>query len=167
MIVFAANWDQILLGQRHLDNRRLVHCERLKQLWTVPNGLWMLHNDLHSSRLRAVCDFYPVPWQTYLSDHEKPLNLQCSSKVRVAEQTDKYVSQHKAILSVLSVWKKGFSFFSHASTKPKAIIHYCFIFDYCRDVRCTRQEANDDGTMMMYDERTNSWLVSEREVWEP
>lgn len=64
VIVFAANRDEILLRQRHLDHRRLVNCEGLKQLWTVSDRLRMLHDDLDRATLGAVRDFDPISRQT-------------------------------------------------------------------------------------------------------
>lgn len=64
VIVFTTHRDEIFLWQRHFDHRRLMNCEGLKELWAMPNCLWMLYNHFHSATLRAISDFNPIPRQT-------------------------------------------------------------------------------------------------------
>ena len=66
VIVFTAHRDQIFLRQCHLDDWRLMHCECLEKLRSMPNSLRMLNNDFHSSRFRSISDLNPVPWQAYV-----------------------------------------------------------------------------------------------------
>lgn len=64
VVVLAADGDQILFRQRHLDDGTLVHGERLKELRSMAHRLRMLDNNAYRARSRAVGDFNPIAAQT-------------------------------------------------------------------------------------------------------
>ncbi|RUS86558.1 hypothetical protein EGW08_005697, partial [Elysia chlorotica] len=107
--------------QHDLSYGAAVHCERLEELRSMTNRLWMLNYDPHCARGSAVCNLNPFDVLSELTSFRGEINTQSCDHIirRVAVQLC-----HEQIIVFHSQWK-----FLHVCEKsdkkmPAKTLHY-------------------------------------------